>query len=117
MSERCRCAGGGFSRASGTGCPFSTINRTVRCNARVFEKLKYRITATMKIGVPKIARKTIVTIGIAIQGTSEPCVDSVIIGRNIQVFSDLLFDSLLKIVARRTVCRGDGSRGRKSRPW
>ena len=43
--------------------------------------------------------------------------ESVIIGRNIQVFSDLLFDSLLKIVARRTVCRGDGGRGHKSRPW
>jgi len=43
--------------------------------------------------------------------------DSVVIGRNIQVFSDLLFDPTLKIVARRTACRRDGSRGRKSRPW
>ena len=43
--------------------------------------------------------------------------DSVIIDRDIQVFSDLLFDPLLKIVARRTVCGGDGSRRRKGRPW
>lgn len=43
--------------------------------------------------------------------------DSVVIGRNIEVFSDLLFDPALKIVARRTACRRDGSRGRKSRPW
>ena len=40
---------------------------------------------------------------------------SVIIGRNIQVFSYLLFDPALKIVAR-AACRGESGRGRKGRP-
>ena len=49
-------------------------------------------------------------------GNVRAMVDSVVIGRNLQVFADLLFDPALKIVARRTACRGDGSRGRKVAP-
>ena len=34
MSERARTTGGGAKRAAGTGWPFSTIVRTVRCRER-----------------------------------------------------------------------------------
>src|SRR5439155_17631808 len=71
MSDRWRCAGaGGASKAGGTGWPFSTINCMVRCIMRFFEKPKYMITATIKIGAPKIVRKTIPTSGITIAGIS-----------------------------------------------
>ena len=49
-------------------------------------------------------------------GNVRVMLDSVVIGRNLQVFADLLFDPALKIVAR-TACRGDGGRRRKGRPW
>ena len=40
--------------------------------ARLLEKLKYMISPTIATGRPKIVRKTISTMGIAIQGTSSP---------------------------------------------
>ena len=45
--------------------------RTVRCIARDFEKLKYMIKATIETGSPKMQRKTMNTIGTAIQEASE----------------------------------------------
>ena len=48
-------------------------------------------------------------------GNVRVMVDSVVIHRNIQVFSDFLLDPALKIVAR-TACWGGGGRGRKGGP-
>src|SRR5205814_315608 len=70
MSERWRCVGGGFNRAAGTSWPFSTIKRTVRCKARVLEKPKYMMTATINTGAPNTASIVTTTIGITWDGMS-----------------------------------------------
>src|SRR5438105_15905704 len=61
---------GEASNSGGTGCPFSTIVRTVRCSERAFAQLTNMITATMATGAPKTESIAMIAIGIAAIGKS-----------------------------------------------
>ena len=55
----------GASSSAGTGCPFSTIIRIVRCRIRVAIIENIPIITTIATGAPNMDRNTIATIGIA----------------------------------------------------
>ena len=72
-SERLRTARvAGASNSAGTGCPFSTSIRMVRCRLRLTRRENIPIKITIRTGAPNIDRKTIPTSGITSEGMSLP---------------------------------------------